>query len=48
MQSRDRVVALSVLIAAFTPAAVLGTLPVVLPVVLLSLLLGAVIRGPGT
>jgi hypothetical protein len=47
MHSVDRFVALSVLTAAFAPAAVLGALPVVMPVVVgLSLLLGAVIREP--
>ena len=47
MHSVDRLVALSVLTAAFAPAAVLGALPVVMPVVVaLSLLLGAVIREP--
>ena len=47
MHSLDRLVAVSVLTAAFVPAAVLGALPVVMPVVVgLSLLLGAVIREP--
>jgi hypothetical protein len=47
MHSVDRLVALSVLTAAFTPAAVLGALPVVMPVVVgLSLLLAAVVREP--
>ena len=44
MHSIDRLVALSLLTAAFARAAVLGALPIVMPVVvLLSLLLGAVI-----
>jgi hypothetical protein len=43
----DRLVALSVLTAAFAPAAVLGALPVVIPVVVgLSLFLAAVVREP--
>ncbi|MDX6234205.1 MAG: hypothetical protein QOH68_3302, partial [Nocardioidaceae bacterium] len=45
--SVDRLVAVSVLTAAFAPAAVLGALPVVMPVVVvLSLILGAVIPKP--
>ena len=47
MHSVDRLVALSVLTAAFAPAAVLGALPVVIPVVVgLSLFLAAVVREP--
>jgi len=47
MRSAGRLVALSVLTAAFAPAAVLGALPVVMPVVVgLSLLLAAVVREP--
>ena len=47
MHSVDRLVALSVLTAAFAPAAVLGALPVVMPVVVgLSLFLAAVVREP--
>ena len=47
MHSVDRLVALSVLTLAFAPAAVLGALPVVMPVVVgLSLLLAAVVREP--
>ena len=47
MHSVDRLVALWVLTAAFAPAAVLGALPVVIPVVVgLSLFLAAVVREP--
>jgi len=47
MHSVDRLVALSVLTAAFAPAAVLGALPIVMPVVVgLSLLLAAVVHEP--
>ena len=47
MLPMDRLVALSVLTAAFAPAAVLGALPVVMPVVVgLSLVLAAVVRDP--
>jgi hypothetical protein len=47
MHSVDRLVALSVLTAAFAPAAVLGALPIVMPVVVgLSLVLAAVVHEP--
>jgi hypothetical protein len=47
MHSVGRLVALAVLTAAFAPAAVLGALPVVMPVVVgLSLLVAAVFREP--
>lgn len=48
MLAADRLLAVSMLTAAFVPAAVLGALPVVLPVVVaLSLLLGVVVHEPG-
>ena len=47
MHSVDRLVALSVLTAAFAPAAVLGALPIGIPVVVgLSLFLAAVVPEP--
>ena len=47
MHSVDRLVALTLLTAAFAPAAVLGALPLVVPVVVgLSLLMAAFVREP--
>ncbi|MEP6762171.1 MAG: hypothetical protein ABJA93_12515 [Sporichthyaceae bacterium] len=47
MDAVGRLLSLSVLTAAFAPAAVFGALPVVMPVVVgLSLLFAAVVREP--